>query len=97
MGGLLKTGASVSSTVMVRLTELALPHSSVKVHVRVTTKLFGQSPGVTTSTGTPVIMSLQLSTAVNSIAAGTSSAHCTAIGAGASGATGASVSSTVMV
>ena len=70
----------------------------MNVHVRVTTKLFGQSPAVTTSVGTPVTVPLQLSSAVNSSATGTSSAQSTAKGPGAStGGPGASVSVTVIV
>ena len=64
-----------SLTVIVWLTELAFPHTSVKVHVLTNTKSFAQLPAVVTSTGIDTISPSQLSTAVRSTAAGTSLAH----------------------
>ena len=73
-----------------------MPHSSANVHVLTTTNELSHVPGVTSSTGLTVISPIQLSTAVKSVAAGTSASHSTNMSAGASGATGA-VSSVIVI
>ena len=82
---------------MVWLTEEAFPQASAKLHVLTIIKLFGQSPGVITPVGSTITSPSQLSIAVKLTGAGTFATQETVISAGASGASGAVVSFTVMV
>jgi hypothetical protein len=91
------TGATVSFTVMVCDTDDVFPQASVNVHVRVTTYEPAHSPCVIESTPSTVISAPQLSVAVSEIIAGTSVAQTTVTFSGAAGATGATVSLTVIV
>jgi hypothetical protein len=91
------TGATVSFTLIVCDTEELFPQTSVKVQVLTITKELAQAPGVVTSTPCAVISLLQLSTAVRVVLAGTSEAQATFTVAGAVGATGATVSFTLIV
>ena len=96
VGGFSSVGASVSFTVMVWLTVLALPHPSVKVHVRITVNRFGQPPSIVSSFKTPSTVP-QLSEAVNVSGDSTSSAHWTVISSKTGSISGALVSTTVII
>jgi predicted metallopeptidase len=91
------TGATVSFTLIVCDTDDVFPQASAKVHVRVMTNELAHCPATVESTPVTVIESLQLSVAVNETIAGTSSAQDTVTSAGAVGATGATVSFTLIV
>jgi hypothetical protein len=73
------------------------PQASVKVHVLVVTKEVGQLPCTVVSSPITVIVSPQLSVAVNEIIGGTSPIHANVISAGAVGGVGGVVSFTVIV
>src|SRR6266496_1253877 len=90
------TGAVLSSTVMVWLAVLALPHGSVAVQVRVTECSCGQEPGVVTSAKVRVAVPPQPSVAVG-VANDGVAGHSMVDGPGNAEMTGAVLSSTVMV
>src|SRR6266498_2343801 len=90
------TGAMLSSTVMVWLAVLELPHGSVAVQVRVTEYSCGQEPGVVTSAKVRVGVPPQASVAVG-VAKDGVAGHSVIEGPGSAEMTGAVLSSTVMV
>ena len=98
-GGFGATGATSSTTVIVCVTLLLLPQSSVNVQVRVMISGSSAQPAPSLSASTPsmVISPEQLSMAISSIGAGTSARQATVVSAGGFGAMGASSSSTVTV
>ncbi len=90
------TGAVLSSTVMVWLAVLELPHGSVAVHVRVTEYFCGQERGVVTSAKVRMGLPPQASVAVGVAKEGVAG-HSMVEGPGSAEMTGAVLSSTVMV
>src|ERR1041384_5694153 len=98
-GMLVIVGAVRSSTVIVWVALLALPHASVAVEVRAMVKRLAQLPGVVTSACVPVSGPAQLSVATTapSLAGGTSAAQSTVVLAGMLVIVGAVRSSTVIV
>ena len=93
------TGAVWSSTVIVWVEVLELPHTSVAVQVRVTVKRFAQLPAVITSATPTVTTPAQLSVADTEPveATGTSDAQLTVVFDGVPVITGAVWSLTVIV
>src|SRR6266511_1127833 len=90
------TGAVLSSTVMVWLAVLGLPHGSVAVQVRVTEYFCGQAPGIVTSAKVRVGVPPQASVAVG-VAKDGVAGHSIVEGPGSAERTGAVLSSTMMV
>src|SRR6266542_4116940 len=90
------TGAVLSSTIMVWLAVLELPHGSVAVQVRVTEYFCGQAAGVVTSAKVNVAVPPQASVAVGVAKEGVAG-HSMVEGPGSAEMTGAVLSSTVMV
>ena len=89
------TGAVVSTTVIVWLAVLLLPHKSIAVQVLFTTLEFAQAPAVVTSAKVNVAVP-QASVAVGVANTGTAG-HSIVLGAGRALITGAVVSTTVIV
>src|SRR6266542_1298793 len=90
------TGAVLSSTVMVWLAVLELPHGSVAVQVRVTECFCGQAAGEGTSAKVSVAVPPQAAVAVG-VAKDGVAGHSTGEGPGNAEMTGAVLSSPVMV
>ena len=90
------TRAVLSSTLMVWLAVLELPHGSVAVQVRVTEYFCGQEPGVVTSAKVIVGVPPQASVAVGVAKEGVAG-HAMVVAPGSAEMTGAVVSSTEIV
>src|SRR6266849_2989459 len=95
-GSTLTTGPIVSSTLIVWLPVLVLPHASLAVQVRVTEYFCGQVPGVVTSAKVRVGLGSQASVAVGLAKAGVAG-HSMVESPGSAEIAGAVGSSTLMV